>query len=242
MRRKIAKNTILPTQTDPEKNPQNLGCDFSGKHFFFQGFSRFEGSRSQNFLARRCKSAVYLPSRHLRARNTSPDYLISREISGNAKSPTHPFFRKNFRKFGPTQMLSCVPLTVCDVWVVTTTHPCSHMTMITIDFVRRPSAYTAVLLYGGLYCNTAQNLLYCPIQRQSPVPRLLYCNTAIQRAITAQYSAIQQCSNTAQYSIQRNTIPLRAVDRMSKGLIAEKCPSLWPRLGIRRPGRQTQHR
>ena len=102
MRRKIAKNTILPTQTDPEKNPQNLGCDFSGKHFFFQGFSRFEGSRSQNFLARRCKSAVYLPSRHLRARNTSPDYLISREISGNAKSPTHPFFRKNFRKFAPT--------------------------------------------------------------------------------------------------------------------------------------------
>ena len=52
-------------------------------------------------------------------------------------------------------MLSWVPLTVCDVWAVTLTHPCSHMTMTTIDFVRRHSAHTAVLLYGGLYCNTA---------------------------------------------------------------------------------------
>ena len=69
--------------------------------------------------------------------------------------------------------------------------------------------------------NTAihhKNLLYWAIQQHRPASRLLYCNTAIQRntaqysAIqrnTAQYSAIQQYSNTAQYSIQHNTIPLR---------------------------------
>ena len=47
--------------------------------------------------------------------------------------------------------------------------------------------------------NTAiqhKNLLYWAIQQQSPVPRLLYCNTAIQRD-TARYS------HTA---IQRHTV------------------------------------
>ena len=73
-------------------------------------------------------------------------------------------------------MLSWVRLTVCDVWAVTLTHPCSHMAMpgwATINFVRRLSAYTAVLLYGGLYCNTAQNVLYCAIQRSLSVTRPL---------------------------------------------------------------------
>ena len=102
-------------------------------------------------------------------------------------------------------MLSWVPLTVCDVCSVTLTHPCSHVTMTTIGFVRRHSAHTAVLLYCGLYCNTAQNLLYWAIQHSRPVPR------PWQYSNTAPYSAIQLYSNTSQYSIQHNTLPLRYI-------------------------------
>ena len=97
-------------------------------------------------------------------------------------------------------MLSWVPLTVCDVCSVTLTHPCSHVTMTTIGFVRRHSAHTAVLLYCGLYCNTAQNLLYWSIQPTIIVPRPLNSNTAIQRH-TAQYSYTAIHHNTVYSTI-----------------------------------------
>ena len=126
-------------------------------------------------------------------------------------------------------MLSWVPLTVCDVCSVTLTHPCSHMTMTTIDFVRRHSAHTAVLLYCGLYCNTARILLYWTIQPTHPVPRPLNSNTAIQRH-TAPYSHTAIHHNTVYNAIQSTSAPLSPHDReyaVAVTLYRGSCPTYY---------------